>query len=313
MSFADRRYSRHDGRSSSGGWDAGEWTAVVTIVLLNVGVWVANLVVATQMDLPPNAGPVLRLLTLHGDLPRHLLNAWELVTYGFAHDGASLWHLGLNMLTLWFLGPVVEDQLGKWEFLRFWVAAIIVAGVAWVASVQLGQPEWASRAGLVGASGAVMAMLAVFVWNNPRQELLLWGLLPVPAWALGLLYFFSDVNGAYHGSDNVAHVAHIGGALFGAAYAWRGWNIGECLEAPGLFLKSRRKFNIVRPDGPVRSRSSGKTSRLEIDADPHNDAALQEAVDRILEKISRSGESALTPEERDTLTRASRRLKERLR
>jgi hypothetical protein len=43
------------------------------------------------------------------------------------------------------------------------------------------------------------------------------------------------------------------------------------------------------------------------------DVAMQEAVDRILEKISRSGEASLTPAERDTLTQASRRLKERMR
>ncbi len=44
-----------------------------------------------------------------------------------------------------------------------------------------------------------------------------------------------------------------------------------------------------------------------------DDVAMQEAVDRILEKISRSGEASLTPAERDTLTQASRRLKERMR
>ena len=177
----------------------------------------------------------------------------------------------------------------------------------WLASVQIGQ---GGRGGLlVGASGAVMATLAYFIWHNPHQELLLWGILPIPAWALGLLYFFSDVNGAYHGSGNIAHFAHIGGALFGLAYAWRGWNIGDLLEAPAQLLQSRRRFRIFRPDDEPAppSRTPPRQASLE------DDEALRDAVDRILEKISRSGEASLTPQERDTLTLASRRLKERLR
>jgi hypothetical protein len=104
----------------------------------------------------------------------------------------------------------------------------------------------------------------------------------------------------------VAHFAHIGGALFGLAYAWRGWNIGDLLEAPAQLLQARRRFRVVRPDDDPPPRTPPRQT-LE------DDEALREAVDRILEKISRSGEASLTPQERDTLTLASRRLKERLR
>ena len=300
MGFADRRYAQPNRSWRGGSSGAGEWTAVTTIVVANCAVWVACL-------LAENDFPLSSWLAMRGDLPRHPLEAWRLLTYGFAHDMSSPWHLALNMLTLWFFGPEVEARVGRNEFLRFWLTAIVVAGLAWLASVQIGQ---GGRGGLlVGASGAVMATLAYFVWHNPHQELLLWGILPIPAWALGLLYFFSDVNGAYHGSGNVAHFAHIGGALFGLAYAWRGWNIGDLLEAPAQLLQSRRRFRIFRPDEEPAppSRTPPRQASLE------DDEALRDAVDRILEKISRSGEASLTPQERDTLTLASRRLKERLR
>lgn len=297
MGFADRRYAPPNRSWRGGSAGPGDWSAVTTIIVANCAVWVACL-------LAGNDSPLGGWLAMRGDLSSHPLEAWRLLTYGFAHDMTSPWHLFLNMLTLWFFGPEVEARIGRNEFFRFWLTAIVLAGLAWLASMQFGQ---GGRAGLlVGASGAVTATLAVFIWNNPHQELLLWGILPIPAWALGILYFFSDISGAVERRDNVAHIAHIGGAVFGLLYAWRGWNIGDLLEAPAQLLQARQRFRIFRPeDDPPRPPS--RPVSLE------DDEALRDAVDKILEKISRSGEASLTPQERDTLTLASRRLKERLR
>ena len=324
MGFADRRYSPPD-RSWRGSSSApGDWTAVTTLVIANCVVWVACLLAADIRPLvafgEPGTFPQLLGLT---SIPRFdLTEPWRFVTYGFAHSMGSPVHLGLNMLALWFFGPEVEDRLGRGEFYRFWIAAILAAGLVWLASTGMGSTGGIGI--LVGASGAVMATLAVFIWNDPHQELLFWGILPVPAWALGLLYFFYDVHGAYEHSGEVAHFAHIGGALFGLVYAWRGWDLGEVLETPGRLLQSRwpsrSRIRVFRPDDapprPVRRQTAEPTAERttagQRDA-PALDAELHESVDRILEKISRTGEASLTAEERETLTRASQRLKERLR
>jgi membrane associated rhomboid family serine protease len=297
MGFSDRGYYRSEPSNSF----LQEWTGVLTIIVANIAVWVANLLGANEF-------PVNRFLALEGDLPQHLLKAWELVTYGFVHDSQNPWHLVFNMLALWFFGREVEEIMGRAEFFRFYVTAIVLAGLAWLVSVQVGQPLQAPRMFLVGASGAVMAVLAVFIWYFPRQTVLLWGVLPVPAWALGILYFVSDVQGAATGGGNVAHVAHVAGAIFGLLYAWRGWQLGELTNVLATFR--RRRMRVVRPDDDATSPRQPlapprEASRL--------DADLQQEVDRILEKISRSGESSLTSAERDTLTQASRRLKERSR
>jgi membrane associated rhomboid family serine protease len=297
MGFSDRGYYRSEPSNSF----LEEWTGVLTLIVANVAIWVTNLLGANEF-------PVNRFLALQGDLPQHLLKAWELVTYGFVHDSLNPWHLVVNMLTLWFFGRVVEEVMGRAEFFRFYFTAIVLAGAAWLASVQMGHPLQAARFSLVGASGAVMAVLAVFIWYFPKQTLLLWGVLPVPAWALGLLYFVSDVQGATSGGGNVAHVAHIAGALFGLLYAWRGWHMGSLADINAAFR--RRRMRVVRPDDDRRDASPPAARPREPE---RLDPDLQEQVDRILEKISRSGESSLTTIERDTLTQASRRLKERSR
>jgi hypothetical protein len=162
----------------------------------------------------------------------------------------------------------------------------------------------AAGAPLIGASGGVMAVLAAFIWYYPRQTLLVYGVLPVPAWALGLLYLASDIGGLGDNTSKVAHVAHLGGALFGILYAWRGWSLEGLGSGPiatiSQWFSRRPRMRVVRPDDNV-------ATSVRPGDDPH----LDQEVDRILEKISRTGESSLTSAERDTLTRASQRLKQR--
>ncbi len=291
MGFADRGYYRSSDRFRP------EWTAVITLIVANVAIWVGNLLGGSQFS-------VNNLFALRGDLPNHLLDVWQLFTYGFAHDARNPWHLAFNMLAVWFFGWPVEDILGRAEFYRFYISSVVIAGLAWVVSVNLAGPGAAAHTFLIGASGGVMAVLAVFVWYFPRQEVLIWGVLPVPAWALGILYFVSDVQGATAGGGNVAHVAHIGGAIFGLLYAWRGWNLGGLSDLGGRLGQMRRRLRVVRPEDETPGQPG---------SDEEDDTSLQAKVDRILTKISRSGESSLTREERDTLTRASQRLRHRQR
>jgi len=272
-----------------------EWTAVLTIIVANVAIWVANLIAAGTL-------PINRFLALRGDLPQNLLEVWQLVTYGFVHDSGNPWHLLFNMLAIFFFGREVEALLGRSEFFRFYVTSIVIAGIAWVASVQIGQPQIAARTSLVGASGAVMAVLAMFIWYFPRQTVYIYGVLPVPAWALGVLFVVLDLQGATSKGTNVAHVAHLAGAAFGLLYAWRGWNLGGLTDLSLQMKRRLRGMKVVHPDDEFRS------PRKQQQAD---DEDLRKEVDRILEKIGQSGESSLSQTERETLTRASERFKQR--
>lgn len=297
MGYQDRGYYR-----SSSAIFAPEWSAVGIIIWVNVAIWLLNFI--GTAGLLPVRFSLNDMCALRSDLPQHLLtHFWQLLTYGFLHDGPSLahphpsspMHLLFNMLTLWFFGREAEAILGRSEFLRFYCLSIVLAGIAWVVAAQLG----GQGGSLVGASGGVMAVLALFIWYHPHETLLLWGVLPVPAWALGVLYLVFDIQGAASGGDKVAHTAHLAGATFGLLYAWRGWSLEGLAQLPQWPLRPRMR--VVRPDD-------------DDDRDTTADrAATSDEVDRILAKISRSGEASLTPAERQTLTDVSRRLRERSR
>jgi hypothetical protein len=119
-----------------------------------------------------------------------------------------------------------------------------------------------------------------------------------------VLFVVLDLQGAASQRGNVAHVAHLAGAAFGFLYAWRGWNLGGLSDLSTQVRRRWRGMRVVQPDDDL------PTPRQRQRAE---DEALQAEVDRLLEKISRSGEASLTPKERETLTRASERFKQRSR
>ncbi|MCS5616397.1 MAG: rhomboid family intramembrane serine protease [Planctomycetota bacterium] len=299
MGFQDRGYYR----SPTSGF-APEWSAVNAIIAINVAVWLANFILAGNLlrEVVSVNFSLNNFCCLQSDLPSHLWKFWTLLTYGFLHDDRSPWHILFNMLTLWFFGRPIEAVLGRAEFTRFYCVSIIVAGLAWLIGERL-TGGMMDNSRLVGASGGVMAVLAAFIWYYPRQTVLIYGILPVPAWALGVLYLFSDLQGAGSQASDVAHVAHLAGAAFGILYVWRGWRLDGLAESWDRIRQSirTRRLRVFSPDD-----EAGRRFGSDDDEPP-----LEEEVDRILEKIGRSGEASLTEGERETLARASRRFKGR--
>lgn len=291
MGFQDRVYYREPTPRGFA-----EWTAVNTIIAVTVAVWLANFIIEGNLFREIVSIPVSLngMASLKANLFQKPWQAWQLLTYGFLHHG--LWHIVGNMLTLWFFGQPVEERIGKTEFFRFYFVAIILAGLTWVISVNA--VGFDPKNSVVGASGGVSAVLAAFIWYFPRETILFMGVFPMPAWVLGVVYLFMDVQGARSGSSAIAHAAHLGGAAFGVIYAWRQMNLASLTQWPETWLKKLRSPKL-------------RILRTEDDPAGGDDVPLDAEVDRILEKISRTGEASLTASERETLTRASRRFKNR--
>ena len=137
---------------------------------------------------------------------------WQLFTYMFMHGSWS--HLVSNMIGLLFFGVYVEKQVGSKEFWLFYVLCGILCGAASLAIYAVGG-YW--QIVLVGASGAVYAVLLLFAVIFPRSTVFILGLVPVPAPLLIALYagvaVFDQVFGMNQG---VAHLTHLSG--FAAAW-----------------------------------------------------------------------------------------------
>ena len=133
---------------------------------------------------------------------------WQLITYQFLHG--SIGHIFFNMLTLWMFGSTLENFWGSGRFLAFYIVCGVFAGIA--------QLIMQGGGVAIGASGSIMGLMAAFAYLFPNTELI-YMFLPIPIKAKYMIpgIMALDVFGsiAPRLGDNVAHFAHLGGALAG--------------------------------------------------------------------------------------------------
>ncbi len=187
----------------------------------------ANLPPATRALLLANVA-VFLLQQLIGPLlvqwfalwpPGTLFEPWQLVTYGFLHDGVL--HILVNMFALFMFGTPLERYFGSVRFTSFYFVCVLAAGLTQLAVSVFEQ----SRVPTLGASGGIFGLLLAFAVYFPRQRImLLFPPIPLPAWAFVSLYGLLELYQGVSGTEaNVAHFAHLGGMLGGAAMIlfWR--------------------------------------------------------------------------------------------
>jgi membrane associated rhomboid family serine protease len=232
---------------------------------------------------------------------------WQLWTATFLH--ANVLHILGNMWFLWLVGREMETQYGSRDFLAFYLLAGGVSTLGWAL---FKMAQGLGTAHMLGASGAVMAVVTLFTLFYPRREII-FIVLPMPMWVLLAIYLVLPL--VAH-DQRVAYEAHLVGAAFGFCYKQFDLRLSRLTK--GRFRKPRlRIFTPVKVDQPRSrppgsSRSSGeglgtKASAVSVLPEEQLDARL----DEVLAKIAREGRSALTEEEQRVLQEASRRARDK--
>jgi membrane associated rhomboid family serine protease len=207
-----------------------------------------------------------------------LVRPWTIITYMFLHGG--LMHLAFNMMGLFFFGPRIEERLGSRSFLTLY----LISGITGALLSLITSPS----AAVLGASGAVFGVMLAFAWFWPDMPIHIWGVIPVPARMLVIittvLSLWSGLGGV---RSNVAHFAHLGGYL--GAWVYLKW------------LDRKRQDFRKKATAPPPVRELTFTKRPEVDLKKVHEVNRDE-VNRILDKISAYGMSALTVQERQFLS-----------
>ncbi len=157
---------------------------------------------------------------------------YSFFSYQFAHADAL--HIGGNMLFLYIFGNTVNDKMGQLGYLAFYLAGGVFAGTCYVFTEQNGLP-------MEGASGAIAAVTGAYLILSPRSNITVFymffyiGKFEIQSMWVILFYFVQDLvlNG---GQDGVAHIAHIGGTLFG---------ISICLTFLATHLLPRDQWDVL--------------------------------------------------------------------
>jgi len=154
---------------------------------------------------------------------------YEIITSGFVHGSIS--HLLFNMITLFFFGPVLENQIGEVQFIGIYFTGLIVSSLPSLIR-EKDNPQYAT----LGASGAVEAVLFGFIILFPMEKLYLMFIpIPIPAIIFGFAFIGYSIY-ASKKEGKINHEAHIAGAAWGIIYmlAFVPYTIDHVLTMLGL-------------------------------------------------------------------------------
>jgi membrane associated rhomboid family serine protease len=179
----------------------------------------------------------------------HFLFVWQLATYLFLHGGWS--HIIFNCLALWMFGYELERTWGSRRFLSYFFLTGIGAGLFNVLlATMFGGPEVVTP--VIGNSGAVYGILLAYGVLFPDRPIFLYFVIPVKAkWfvlIIGVVEFWMSLT---QPGSGVAHIAHLGGMLFGYLYLrrMRGARGGAAFDLRSQYeewrrARLRRKFEV---------------------------------------------------------------------
>jgi len=282
------------------------------LILINVGVFVVVNVIGLVLKLTGPA-PLMRgsvsdaevayngfLLWLECPLDpmRLLIQPWSLLTHMFMHAGIG--HIFFNMLILYIFGNILQGFIGNKKTAGAYFTGGFAGALLAILAYNL-LPALSSGGNMgfmLGASAAVMAVVAASATLLPDYTISLVFVGPVKLKYIALIYFAIDLISIRTGNNTGGAIAHIGGAIMGFFYIkqlQRGNDISamaEKLFAPIVRLFSRKPNMKV-----TGSRAKNSSSREKPD---------QDEIDSILDKISRSGYESLTSREKELLFKASK-------
>lgn len=174
----------------------------------------------------------------------HNFRIWQLGTYLFLHGG--IWHLLVNMFTLWMFGVTLEKDWGTRRFLKYYFICGVGAGLCDVLiNALLGR--WGTST--IGASGAIYGLLLAFGVMYPDSTVLFSFLFPIKAKYFVMIYGAIELLSAMGVNTGVSNIAHLGGMAFGFAYLKMRFprlDLGEVrrLHRDWKMQRAKRKFQV---------------------------------------------------------------------
>jgi membrane associated rhomboid family serine protease len=273
--FQDRPYYREQPSNGPGGgqlrFGLPRLTPMVKYLLIvNCAVFILQVIMRGRLEY---------YFAAAGLPPVVALQFWRLLTFQFLHSVDDPFHILLNMVGLYFLGPVLERNWGWKKFLSFYLICGAVGGTLYVVASRL---QWMGEGYLIGASGGVLALLVACAILFPQFRVILL-IFPVPIRTAAVLLTIGYLLFVLTGSRNAGgHLCHLGGMATGFV-----WVMAQPYFA--LLQQKRNKY-----------------------AQQHNqeqNEKLNYELDRILAKVHEQGIQSLSRSEKQFLQKATQQHK----
>jgi membrane associated rhomboid family serine protease len=233
----------------------------------------------------------------------------RLISSGFLHAG---WlHLIFNMIALYFFSGTLSAVLDWWGFLIIYFVSLI-GGDLLSLFIHRHSGDYSS----VGASGAISGVIFASIALVPGLPVGLF-FIPMPGWLFGLLYMLISIYGIRSRTGNIGYDSHLGGALIGMVVAllMRPSALVEnyvtilIIAVPAIvfiYLIIKRPHFLLVDNFFYKSQQRHYTIDNKYNEEQHS---RQQEIDRILDKINKSGMRSLTKVEKEKLEEYSKRIR----
>lgn len=285
-------------------------TMLMKIVVINIAVFlVLNIISIVMIFAGEESGRFIveQWVAMPGNFGRLARHAWTPLSYMFSQIEPL--HLIFNMLWLYWFGIVFQLLSTPKRMIGLYLLGGLGGAALYLLAVNT-IPYFAGHGGLlIGSSASVIAIVTATAIMAPdyRMNLLFLGAVSLK-W-IAIVTIGIDLL-SVTGSNAGGHIAHLGGAAVGAIFAL-GLKRGHDITAPlnSLIDAIVNLFSRRPKVRPARFRASGAPSAPRHKAPSAASAADQAELDKILDKIKKSGYSSLTADERARLFDVSRRIK----
>lgn len=286
---------------------------LVRLIYVNLAVFIVSVIAGIITSLTEVGG--YNFMVDFFAVPSHpsylIVRPWTVITYMFLH--VEFMHILFNMLVLFWFGKIFLHFINQKHLLGLYLLGGLSGALIYILAYNLISPLSEYHGVALGASASVMAVVFATTTYAPDFEVYLLFLGRVKIKYIALATVILDIFGIL-ANDNVGgHIAHFGGAIYGFIYMSKfkekkdiaaGFN-SFIYNIPNWFRADKtkkKKFKVSHKNTPT---NASKMSDYEYNKQKN---ISQEEVDRILDKISKSGYESLTKEEKDKLFGMSNKL-----
>jgi len=253
---------------------------------------------------------VLYYFAAPGNPSELIYKPWSVFTQMFTHEAFG--HFFFNMFVFFFTARIFVQFFGERRLLSTYLLGGLFAYLFHIGAYYI-FPVFAAQIApsVIGASGAIMAVFMAVSFYRPSLKVMLFGIIPMPIIIIALLYLWMDLSGIANADktvSNIAHLAHLGGAIFGMLSILNvnspknfmdrldNWTLR--FKLPSFKLKKGTKFKVHK---------GGNVKQMTDEEFNATKKQRQDRVDAILDKIAKKGYEGLTKEEKDFLFNESQR------
>lgn len=276
-------------------------------IYINVGIFVVTTLVSVFLLLFNwNASSWLNFLELPAWIPQFLVQPWSLFTYMFLHVGAL--HLLFNMLWLYWFGQLFLSFFSARHYRGLYLLGGLCGGLLYLLAFNVFPyfEAYVHGSYLLGASASVLAIVVATAVRQPEYRVNFMFVGAVRLKYVALFMVVTDLLFVTSGNGG-GHIAHLGGALAGwwfAASLQKGRDITRWINQVFDWFSGGMKFKRPAKKPKMKVERGGKNADYDYNAQKKRQS---EEIDRILDKLKKSGYASLTTEEKKRLFDASKR------